>query len=221
MGPEPIIRVLLVDDHELIRAGVRRLLEDQRSLLVIAECDTGEKLMPLVTEHQPDIVVLDGDDECALDLIQRILQASPTSYLILLTKRNHQANLLRAVALGAQGIVSKHDSEQTLVLAIEKVYLGEVWINRSMVAHVLNQMRHPSAEKSDTATSIASLTPRELEVVQQIATGMRNSDIATELHISESTVGHHLSSIYNKLGVTDRLELAIYAFRHRLVDLPH
>jgi DNA-binding NarL/FixJ family response regulator len=148
------------------------------------------------------------------------MDAAQTAYIIVVARSDNPELQYRAITMGAQGWVSKFDSEQTLVMAIRKVHEGEVWINRSMVAYALNSLRYPAQVMNETAYSIASLTPREREVIHLIAEGMRNSDIAAELHISESTVGHHLSSIYSKLAVTDRLELAIFAFRHRLADLP-
>ncbi|MDQ4078535.1 MAG: response regulator transcription factor [Chloroflexota bacterium] len=216
---EPI-RVLLVDDHELVRAGLRLLIEAHERLMVVGESDTRNGLCCMARKQQPDIIVLDVDDNQAIDIIPELRTAADCAQLIVLTEGKQPDVQHEAVYRGAQGIVLKEQGPAVLWKAIQKVYEGEVWMNRSMMARVLDAMRNAKQQRSVEEERIATLTEREREVIVLIGDGMRNQEIAARLHISESTVGHHLSSIYSKLDVSDRLELLIFAYRHRIVDLP-
>jgi DNA-binding NarL/FixJ family response regulator len=173
---------------------------------------------------RPDIILLDLDlgNENSLDFLPDLLKVGEGARVIVLTGLPDPDVHLRAVRLGAMGVVLKVESPSLLLKAIRKVHAGEVWLNRSMVATVMTEfLQAPAAKKADPeADKIAGLTVRELEVIGLVGEGRRNKQIGERLFISEKTVRHYLTSIFDKLGVSDRLELMIYAYQHGLAKLP-
>jgi two-component system nitrate/nitrite response regulator NarL len=148
-----------------------------------------------------------------------LLAAAPTARMIVLTGVQDAELHRRAVYLGAMGLVLKDKAYMVLLKAIERVQAGEVWLERAMVAHVLTRMTRTDARPDSEAAKIATLTERERGVITLIGAGLKNQQIADRLCISRVTVGHHLTSIFGKLGVSDRLALVIYAYRHKLIRL--
>ncbi len=188
---------------------------------IVGEAGGFTEGLELISMHQPDIILLElnlpGRSES--EIISAIVKASSRSRLILLTGLNDPKLQQKAVEDGVAGVVFKNQSAEILIKAIEKVHAGEVWLERSMIANVLSRMsRKPAAEFDPQAMGIRSLSEREKEVVSLIGQGFKNKRISTELCISETTVRHHLTSIYDKLGVSDRLELLVFAHRYGLVS---
>jgi DNA-binding NarL/FixJ family response regulator len=178
-----------------------------------------------VARLRPDIILLDLDlgTESGLDLLPELLEAGEGARVLVVTALPDPELHLRAVRIGAMGVVLKTDSMDLLFKAIHKVYSGEAWLSKSMVSNVVMELHRRSTNKTDRETAkIASLTPREEEIVKLIGEGRRNKQIGERLFISEKTVRHYLTSIYDKLEVNDRLELMIYAYQHGLakVSLP-
>jgi DNA-binding NarL/FixJ family response regulator len=215
------IRLLIIDDYAMVRAGLRMLLESQEGLVVVGEADNCPEAVKLMTREPPDVILLDLDlhGEIAVDSIPTILAAAPTARIIVLTGVQDVELHRRAVYLGAVGLVLKDKAYTVLLKAIERVQAGEVWLERAMVAHVLTRMTRPDAYPDPEAAKIATLTERERGVITLIGAGLKNQQIAERLCISRVTVGHHLTSIFGKLGVSDRLALVIYAYRHKLIRL--
>lgn len=219
------IRILLVDEQSIVRAGLKMLLESHPGLAVIGEAATLVEALALVTDA-PDIILLDLNSlsrQRSLDAIPQVMSTAKARLLLLTDEDDPEVNL-NAIRMGAMGIVNKKEPAEVLLKAIERIHAGEVWINRAMMARVIGGMRHsnyPQTINDDPeATKIASITDREREVVTLIGQGLRNKQIAERLFISEITVRHHLSSIFDKVGVSDRFELAIYSYRHGLAKLP-
>jgi DNA-binding NarL/FixJ family response regulator len=214
------IRLLIIDDHALLRAGLRMLLESQEGLVVVGETDNCLEAEQLTTREQPDIILLDLDlhGEIAVDCIPALLAAAQRARVIVLTGVQDAELHRRAVHLGAVGLVLKHKAYAVLLKAIACVQAGEVWLERTMMAHVLMRLTRTDAPDPE-ADKIATLTEREREVIMLIGEGIKNQQIAERLCISRVTVGHHLSSIFDKLGVSDRLALVIYAYRHGLIQI--
>ena len=221
--PQPI-RVFIVDDHAVMRVGLRLLLESHVGLTVVGEAATCTEILDAVVCTQPDIVLLDLDlgGECAVDSIPALLAATPEVRVLILTGIRDPSLHRQAVRLGARGLVLKEKAPEVLFQAIAKVHSGEVWIERTMMARVLDEMtRAPVVPQPDPETAmIASLTARERCIITLIGEGLRNRQIADRLCISETTVRHHLTATFAKLEVADRLELVVYAYRHGLVELP-
>lgn len=220
--PSPT-RILLVDDHSIVRAGLRMLIESQATMKIIGEAGNAADALALVAREQPDVVLLDlalGGDN-GLDLLPGILAAATKTRVLVLTGVTDTAIHRQALQLGAMGLVLKEKAADVLLKAIEKVHGGEVWFDRQLMGSVLTTMTRPHrrTERDGDARNIATLTARECEVVSLIGEGLKNKQIAARLSISEVTVRHYLTSVFAKLGVTDRLELIIYAYRHALASL--
>jgi two-component system, NarL family, nitrate/nitrite response regulator NarL len=219
----PQIRIMIVDDHAVIRTGLRMLIEQDQTMNVVAMVGTRDEALFQAEKEQPDIILLDlmlGDED-GLEFLPALCETSPKSRVLVLTGVQSTESHRSAIRRGAMGIVLKQQAADLLLKAIQKVHAGEVWIDRSMMGSVLEDVRTernqaPSAEES----KIARLTPREREVVALVSEGLKNKLIGERLYISETTVTHHLSSVFSKLEVSDRLELIIYAFRHGLAKMP-
>lgn len=218
------IRVLLVDDHVVVRAGLRMLIESQPGLEVAGEAGSSAEALTIAAEARPDVVLLDVDlgGENGLDLLPVFMATLPAARVMILTGIRDSEIHTRAVRLGARGLVLKNIAADTLIKAIHKVYAGEMWLDRSLTASVLTSLLRSGDAKdySPEAASIASLTDRELEIIGLVGEGLKNKHIGERLFISETTVRHHLTSIFSKLGVSDRLELVIFGYKHGLAKLP-
>jgi DNA-binding NarL/FixJ family response regulator len=215
---EPI-QILLITDQTLIRTALRMLLDSQPGLRVVSEAGNCADALMLATHRPPDIILFDLDHggAHAIDCIPQLLAVGPKVRLIVLTGRGDVALHQQAVRLGAVGLVPKATEAETLCKAIERVHAGEAWLERTMMADVLSHAMPTSRPVAPEAVKIATLTEREREVIALLGKGLRNKQIADRLFISEPTVRHHLTSIFGKLAVADRLELVIYAFRHHLI----
>lgn len=218
------IRILLVDDHAVVRAGLRLLIDAQSHMAVVGEASNRSEAIEAATQEQPDIILLDLglSDESGLDFLRDLLVAGPGSRIVVLTGVLDSEAHRRAVHLGAMGIVLKDRAADVLIKAIEKVHAGEVWLDRSLTARVLLEMSNADERKKpDPETEkIALLTDREREILELVCQGLKNKQIADKLFISEATVRNHLTSILGKLDLSDRFELALFAYRHQLARPP-
>ena len=214
---------MIVDDHAVIRTGLRMLIEQDQTMTVVAMAGTASEALVLAEREKPDIIVLDlmlGDED-GLEFLPQLCKTSPNSRVLILTGVQSTTSHRLAIRRGAMGIVLKQQAAELLLKAIRKVHAGEVWIDRSMMSSVLSDVRSERHEEADPeAGKISSLTPREREVIALVSEGLKNKLIGERLFISETTVTHHLSSIFSKLDVSDRLELIIYAFRYGLAKIP-
>ena len=214
------IRVMIIDDHAVIRAGLRMLIEHDQTMNVVAMAGTRAEALRLAASTRPDIIILDlilGDDD-GLTFLPELREVSPTSRVVVLTGVANPDSHRMAIRRGAMGIVLKEHAAELLLKAIQKVHEGEVWIDRSMMGSVLQELNKPGDIDPEKA-KIRSLTEREREVIALVGEGLKNRQIAERLFVTETTITHHLSSVFSKLEVSDRLELLIYAFRHGLAKM--
>lgn len=222
--PANRIRILIVDDHAVVRTGLRMLIESQPALTMVGEASNRTHALAIATREQVDVILLDLDlgQDNGLDLLPELLAANPAARVILLTGVRDPDLHHRAVRLGAMGVVLKEQAAEVLVQAINKVYAGDAWLDPSLMARVLSGIPGSRGAKpvDPELARIATLTDREREVVFLICEGLQNKQIGQRLYISETTVRHHLTSIFDKLGVTNRLELVIYAYRYELAKPP-
>ncbi|HYJ89291.1 MAG TPA: response regulator transcription factor [Pyrinomonadaceae bacterium] len=217
------IRIMLVDDHAVVRAGLRMLIENHPAMGIVAMASNTTEALDLVVRESPNLIILDLDlgNENGLNLIPEFREIKKDARILVLTGLRDREVHRRAIKLGAMGIVLKDEAAEVLIKAIEKVHAGEVWLDRTTMGNVLSEMTDKNRSQPDADESkINSLTERERQVITLIAMGLKNKQIGEKLFISETTVTHHLSSIFSKLGVSDRLELVIYAFGHQLATLP-
>jgi DNA-binding NarL/FixJ family response regulator len=211
------IRVLVADDHTIFREGLCRLLEAEEDMTVVGEAGNGSECLTLVRKLKPDILLLDLSmpDVNGLTVLSELGGAESSIRTIVLTASEEERDYVETVRRGARGIVLKAAATERLLEGIRKVHQGEIWIDQRVAADVMQAMSQPGGTRV-SRTGKDLLTPREGEIVGLVTQGFRNKEIAEKLSISEQTVKNHLQNIYDKLGVSDRLELALYALHHRL-----
>ncbi|HEU5098889.1 MAG TPA: response regulator transcription factor [Roseiflexaceae bacterium] len=222
-APQPAIRVVLIEDHAVVRAGLRLLIESRQELKVVGEAANHAEALAMVAREQPDIILLDLDlgAENGLDLLPNLRSATGRGRVLVLTGMRDTQRHRMAIRRGAVGLVLKEQAPDVLLKAISKVYAGEVWLDRTMLASILEELAIGETRPVNIeASRIATLTEREREVIGLICEGCKNRQIGNRLSITETTVGHHLTSIFAKLGVENRLELVLFAHRHSLTTSP-
>ena len=215
------ITIMIIDDHVVIRSGLRMLIEHDQRMKVVAQAGNKAEALERAATTNPDVIILDlllGDED-GLSFLPELCHASPTSRVLVLTGVQNPDAHRRAIRRGAMGIVLKEHAADKLLKAIMKVNEGEVWIERSMMGSMIQEFNKPPLVDPEVS-KIESLTDREREVIVLIGEGLKNKQVGERLFISETTVTHHLSSVFSKLEVSDRLELIIYAFRHGLAKMP-
>jgi DNA-binding NarL/FixJ family response regulator len=212
------IRILVADDHAIFREGLHKLLEGEEELTIVGEASNGNDCIKLLGKLKPDILLLDlrMPDKDGLAVLEEVNFDSLPTRVIVLTAAEDDRDVVRAMRLGARGIVLKQSATDLLVKSIFKVYGGEIWLDNHMTAEVMKAFSKSS--DSGPRREKPLLSDREKEIVQLVAQGYRNKEIGEKLFISEQTVKNHLHNIFDKLGVSDRLELALYAIHHRLID---
>jgi len=217
------IRILLLDNEPIIRAGLKLLLEQQSGFRVVAQAGDDKTALGLAEQEQPDIVLFheSSGDMLRFALLPQLMAVLENPRIILLTPINFSEYHVRAVQHGAMGVVLSRLTPEVLYKAIEKVYEGEVWLDRSLVANVLaSTNRQKFFERDTVPRKVALLSEREREIIALVGEGLKNQQIAERLFLSDVTVRHHLTSIFKKLKVSDRLELVIYAYKNGLAELP-
>lgn len=201
------IRILITDDHFIVRQGLRLVLKTANDIELVGEAVNGEEALQLTAEHQPHVVLMDLRMPVmdGLTTIEQLRQLHPQVAVIILTTYNEDEMVLRGLQLGARGYLLKDTDRETLLNTIRAAARGESLFKPDVVQRALSvQTASPSPRKTTQSTDSVELTPRELEVLQAAATGERNKEIALRLGISARTVKAHLTSIYNKLGVDSR-----------------
>ena len=214
------IRLVIADDHPIFRDGLRRLLEAEPDLKVIGEARDGAEAVKLARQLKPDIMLLDlaMPKHPGLEALRELSNGGANSVrVILLTAAAEKKEIVEALQLGARGIVLKDSATQLLLKAIHTVMAGEYWVGRESVSNLVQYLRTlVQASGEDAKQKKFGLTPRELEIVSAVVAGFANKEIAEYFKISEDTVKHHLSNIFDKLGVSTRLELALFAVNQSL-----
>lgn len=220
MSLQQEIRILIADDHSIFRDGVRKLLEAEGGFTVVGEATTGVEALELVSELRPDILLLDISMPrlTGLEVLRRLSKQTAPMRTILLTASVEKSEIIEALLLGAHGVVPKQSASRMLFKSIRTVMAGEFWVSRDMVSDLVETLRGPSSSGLAGAKTMG-LTRRELEVIAAVVEGQVNKDIAQTFHISEYTVKHHLTRIFDKLGVSNRVELAMFAVNHELVKM--
>lgn len=220
MGPSRTApwRVLAADDHPLVRLGVRMLLDAEPDFTLVGEAADGEMTVSLVRELEPDLLLLDLDmpKMPGLEALRALTASAVTLRTILLTGAVSPKEILEALQLGASGVILKQDVSENLVIALRTVMEGRYWLQGRAVPNLVHAIRQLMAHEPPPKRF--SLTRRELQMVTAVVEGCSNRDIARRHSISEETVKRHLTNIFDKTGVSSRLELGMFAVHHHLVD---
>jgi len=215
-----VIRILVADDHRIFRDGLCKLLAAEPDFRVEGETGDGDMAVQLVQELRPDILLLDlAMRPDGLEILRKLAnQPASTTRAILLTAAIENSQIVDALKLGARGVVLKESATAVLFKCIRTVMAGQYWIGNEAVADLVKLVREIMASAPKRECPKNGLTPRELQVISTIVAGYSNKEIAQKFSISEDTVKHHLTNIFDKLGTSSRLELATYAISHHLVD---
>ncbi|MGB1287422.1 MAG: response regulator transcription factor [Aggregatilineales bacterium] len=213
------VHILIADDHAVVRAGLKALLERHAHLKVVAEAETGELAVRLAKQVQPDVAVLDirMPGISGIEACKQIKASVPDCGVIMLTSYAEDELLIAAIQAGAAGYVLKRIGDNELVQAVERVSRGEGMLDPAMTARVFAEVRN--AAKSQYSNAFADLTSQELAVLAHLAKGLTNRQIALELFLGEGTVRNYVSSVFSKIDVSNRAEAAAYAVKNHISEV--
>jgi len=214
-----MIRVVIVDDHPIVRAGIRAVLDAADAITVVAEGARGAEARDLVSAHRPDVLVLDVNlpDVNGIEVMRQLRAQKSSTAILILTVHNDAPTIFGLLESGAAGYVLKDDALETIVNAVRAVARGETWLSPAIARQVVARATHPH-EKDAPSLEPLPLTPREIEVLTLLAQGLDNAAIADRLVVTTRTIQNHVSAIYDKLGVASRTQAALIAIKHKLVS---
>jgi two-component system nitrate/nitrite response regulator NarL len=212
-----MIKILIADDHAIFRDGLRKLLGADEDIIIVGEAQNGAECIKLLARLKPDILLLDlrMPDKDGLAVLEEVNFDTLPTRVVVLTAAEDDREVIRAMRMGARGVVLKQSATEVLLMSIHRVHAGEIWLDNRMTAEVINAFSVAGAAPRGGKPLV---TDREKEIVQLVVQGFRNKEIGVKLFIGEQTVKNHLHNIFDKLGVSDRLELALYAVHHRWFD---
>lgn len=210
------ISVLLVDDHSMVRQGVRAFLVTQPDLTVVGEAASGEEAVKLAGQHIPDVILMDliMPNMDGVEATRRVKQVSPRSQIVVLTSYHEDEHIFPVLKAGALSYILKDVSAEELASAVRKAAAGEAVLHPRVAARVIRELQ---GRREEAVNPFTELSERELEVLKLIADGMSNAEIAAKLVLSEKTIKGHVSNILSKLHLADRTQAAVYAWRQGVV----
>jgi DNA-binding NarL/FixJ family response regulator len=215
------IRILLIDDHALVRAGLRRIIEDEPGFSVVGEAGSAEEGVRLAMERRPDLTILDLSlpDQSGLELLPRLRQALPRRPVLVVSMHRRTDDIVGAFQAGASGYVTKEAAADNLIAGIRDVLAGEAYIDPTVSQSVLSRLLRGEGRQAPDAADKAGLTPREQEVMRLIAEGLSTKAIAGRLGVSSKTVDSHRANIMRKLALDTTVDIVRWAVRLGLIDV--
>lgn len=211
------IKVLIADDHDLIRQGLKRVISFEQDIIVVGEAENGQKALDMLKSHEPDVILLDMKMPYmdGIEVLQRAKESSKTIKIIMITVENDSKLILEAIDKGADGYLLKESAGTKIVEAIQTVYRGEKYIDNSLVSILFSGFK--SKEKKQQYI-LDSLTKREIEVLLYISKGLSNKDIGERLYISEKTVKNYATTLFKKIKAHDRVKATIFALSEHIQE---
>lgn len=208
---------MIADDHSLIREGLKQLLEFDGSIEIVGEASNGVECLEKLSESSPEVLLLDINmpEKNGIEVLKQMKEDQSPIKVLILTVHNEMEYLMKAVDIGVDGYILKDSESSELKKAIKAVRNGENYIQPSLIPALNSQLLNRDTDKD----KISLLTNRELEVLVQVANGMFNKEIATNLNISERTVKNHISNIFKKIDVSDRTQAAVFAIKNNIIKL--
>lgn len=210
-----VIKILVADDHDLIREGLKRILSFEKDMEVVAEAENGEKALRLIKLHEPDVVLLDCNMPLmsGIEVLERIKQHENSTKIIMLTVENDRKTIHTAIDIGADGYMLKDSAGTEIVNAIRIVDKGEKYIDKSLVSLLFSDLKNKDKK---TASVLDKLSKREIEVLIKISKGLSNKEIGEQLFLSEKTIKNYATNLFRKINVEDRVQATILAIQNNI-----
>ncbi len=211
------IRILIADDHSMVREGLKQLVELEDDIIVVAQAGNGSEAIEKIIEYKPDVVLLDINmpEMNGLEVLAYLQDNDIPANVLILTIHNEVEYLYKAVEIGVKGYVLKDSESDVLIRAIRSIYQGDSYIQPNMASLLFKKMNNEESSSSQNSR----LTKREIEVLKLITEGLLNKEIAHKLCISEKTVKNHVSNIFKKIEVSDRTQAAVFAIKNAIVEI--
>jgi two-component system nitrate/nitrite response regulator NarL len=215
-----LVRIFIADDHPIFRDAIKTLLTQESVCRVVGEACDGDETLELISEHKPDILLLDMSmpKVSGMEVLKSMAGSKKGIKTIVLGEQLNQEEISRIFQLQACGLVMKESPSRMLINSIKAVMAGKYWIGQKAVSNPAKRLKNYKNSKKNRAHNNYGLTPREMDVCREVVAGYRNKEIAGRLSISEQTVKHHITHIFDKLGVYNRLELTLFVFHNGIVE---
>lgn len=216
------IKILLIGNYSIFRTALRMLIETEKQFKIVGETADPSQVSVLVAKENPGLILIDLPEQKEAEIFLFLENSPPDVPVLILSGCPDPRTYQKCLRSGVCGLVLKEKSAETLFKAIEKVHQGELWFERTMMGQIIQQLvqEKNSPAKNAQAEVVSTFTERERQILELICQGLKNKAIAERLFITETTVRHHLTSLFNKLNISTRLELVVYAFRHQLIKIP-
>ncbi|WP_291652128.1 response regulator transcription factor [Clostridium sp.] len=217
------IRVIVVDDHDLIREGLNRIISFEEDLIICGQFRSGEELLNNMKNYNPDIILLDINmpGKNGIETLKTLKILYPNIKIVMLTVENDKKTIMESIDIGADAYILKESAGSEIVNAIRNVYLGEKYIDKSLIKAMFLDIKNDAIFTSREIESLKLLTNRELNILYEISKGLKNKEIAEKLFLSEKTVKNYITSIFKKIQVEDRVQATIYAIRNNIEAFYH